>query len=87
MLQTTIEIPSVNIFECNNNKDGREIQAKPPTNQMATLKKQLATNFCIISVKLVSLEKLVHVHTLVKEMFPEEFKQNIPLGGRISHFV
>ena len=32
VLQTTTEIPSVNIFERNNNKDGREIQqAKPPT--------------------------------------------------------
>ena len=54
---------------------------------MVRLQKQVATTFCNISVKLVPLEKLEHVHPLVKEMFPEELKQNIPLGGRISHFV
>ena len=54
---------------------------------MVGLQKQVATTFCKISVELVPLEKLEHVHPLVKEMFPEELKQNVPLGGRISHFV
>ena len=54
---------------------------------MVRLQKQVATTFCNISVKLVPLEKLEHVHPLVKEMFPEELKKYIPLGGRISHFV
>ena len=86
-METTTEFPSVNIFERSNNKDGREIQqATPPMNQMLRLKKQVATTFCNISVELVPLEKLEHVHPLVKEMFPEELKQNVPLGGRISHF-
>ena len=56
-------------------------------NKMIRLKKQVATTFCNISVKLVPLEKLENVHPLVKEMFPEELKQNVPLGGRISNFV
>ena len=44
--------------------------------------------FCNISVELVSLEKLEHVHPLVKTMFPEELKQqDVPLGGRISRFI
>lgn len=30
---------------------------------------------------------LVPLYPLVKEMFPEELKQDDPLGGRISHFV
>ena len=86
-MEITTEFPSVNIFERRNNKDGREIQqATPPMNQMLRLKKQVATTFCNISVELVPLEKLEHVHPLVKEMFPEELKQNVPLGGRISHF-
>ena len=86
-METTTEFPSVNIFERSNNKDGREIQqATPPMNQMLRLKKQVATTFCNISVELVPLEKLEHVHPLVKEMFPEELKQNVPLGGKISHF-
>ena len=54
---------------------------------MVRLQKQVATTFCNISVELVPLEKLENVHPLVKEMFPEELKQNAPLGGRISHFV
>ena len=54
---------------------------------MVGLQKQVATTFCNISVELVPLEKLEHVHPLVKEMFPEELKQNVHLGGRISHFV
>ena len=45
------------------------------------------TTFCNISVELVPLEELEHVHPLVKEMFPEELKQNVPLGGASSHFV
>ena len=86
-MEITTEFPSVNIFERSNNKDGREIQqATPPMNQMLRLKKQVATTFCNISVELVPLEKLEHVHPLVKEMFPEELKQNVPLGGKISHF-
>ena len=86
-METTTEFPSVNIFERSNNKDGREIQqATPPMNQMLRLQKQVATTFCNISVELVPLEKLEHVHPLVKEMFPEELKQNVPLGGKISHF-
>ena len=80
MLETTTEFPFVNIFERSNNKDGREIQqATPPMNQMLRLQKQVATTFCNISVELVPLEKLEHVHPLVKEMFPEELKQNVPL--------
>ena len=86
-MEITTEFPSVNIFERSNNKDGREIQqAKSPMNQMVRLQKQFTTIFCNISVELVTLEKLEHVHPLVKEMFPEELKQNVPLGGRISHF-
>ena len=30
---------------------------------------------------------LVPLYPLVKEMFPEELKQDDPLGGRTSHFV
>ena len=87
VLETTTGFPSVNIFERSNNKDGREIQqAKPPINQMVRLQKQVANTFCNISVELLPLEKLENVHPLVKEMFPEELKQNVPLG-RISHFV
>ena len=57
------KIPSINIFERNNNKDGREIQqVKPPINQMVRLQKQVATTFCNISV-----EKLEHLHPLIKE--------------------
>ena len=67
VLETTIEFPSVNIFERSNNKDSREIQqAKPPINQMVKLQKQVATTFCNISVELVPLEKLEHVHPSVK---------------------
>ena len=87
MLETTTEFPSVNIFDRSNNY-GREIQqAKQPINQMVRLKKQVATTFCNISVELVPLEKLEHVHPLLKKMFPEELNQNVPLGGRISHFA
>ena len=87
MLETTTELPSVNMFKHSNNKDGREIQqAKPPINQMVRLQKQVTTTFCNISVKLVPPEKLENVHPLVKETFPEELKQNVPLGVRISHF-
>ena len=83
MLETTTEFPSVNIFKRSNNKDSREIQqAKPPINQMVRLQKQVATTFWIISVELVPLENLIHVHPLVKIMVPEELKQNVPLGGK-----
>ena len=83
MLETTTEFPSVNIFKRSNNKDSREIQqAKPPINQMVRLQKQVATTFWNISVELVPLENLIHVHPLVKIMVPEELKQNVPLGGK-----
>ena len=52
-----------------------------------TTQKEMATAFCNISVELVPIEKITHVYPLVKEMFPEELKENVPLGGRISHFV
>ena len=54
---------------------------------MVRLQKQEASTFWTISVELVPPEKLIHIHSLVKEMFPEKLKRNIPLGGRISHFV
>ena len=54
---------------------------------MVRLQKQVASTFHNISVELVPLEKLIHIHPLVKKMFPEELKQNVPLGRRISHFV
>ena len=54
---------------------------------MVRIQKQLATTFCNISVEIVPLEKLEHVYPLVKEMFREELKQNVAIGGRISHFV
>ena len=54
---------------------------------MESLQKQAAITFCYISVQLVPLEKLEHVHPLVKSMFSEELKQNVSLRGRISHFV
>ena len=83
MLETTTEFPSVNIFKRSNKKDSREIQqAKPPINQMVRLQKQVATTFWNISVELVPLENLIHVHPLVKIMVPEELKQNVPLGGK-----
>ena len=83
MLETTTKFPSVNIFELSNNKDGREIQqAKQPLNQMVRLQKQVTT-FCNISVEPVPLEKLEHVHPLIREKSPEELKPNIPLEGRI----
>ena len=86
--ETSRENPSVNIFEFSNNKDGRETQlARPPTNQMIRLQNREKTTFCKISVELVSLQKLEHAHPLVKEMFPEQLKQNVSLGRRISHFV
>ena len=86
VLETATEFPSTNIFERSNNIDGREIQqAKLPINQIVRLQKQVATIFCNISVKLVPLEKSIQVHPLVKEMFPEELKQNVPLGGTTSH--
>ena len=53
---------------------------------MVRLQKQVATTFCNISVELVPLEKLIHVHPLVRELFSQELKQNVPLGERISHF-
>ena len=87
VLETATEFPSTNIFERSNSIDGMEIQqAKPPINQIVRLQKQVATTFCNISVKLVPLEKSIQVHPLVKEMFPEELKQNVPLGGTTSHF-
>ena len=54
---------------------------------MVRLRKKVTTTFCNISVELVPPEKLIPVHPLVKEIFPEESKQNVPPGGRISHFV
>ena len=58
-METTTEFPSVYIFECSNNKDGREMQqAKPPINQIVRFQKQVATTFCNIPVE----EKLDHVH-------------------------
>ena len=84
VLETTTKFPLVNIFELSNNKDGREIQqAKQPINKMVRLQKKVAT-FCNISVEPVPLEKLEHVHPLIKEKSPGELKPNIPLGGRIS---
>ena len=84
----TTEITSFNILEHNNKKDGREIQqAKRPTTQMVRLQMQVVTTFCNVSVELVPLEKLEHIHPLVKEMFPGELKQNVPLGRKTSHFV
>ena len=88
MLETTTEYSSINILKSSKNKDDSEIQqAEPPINLMERLQKQVEITFCYISVQLVPLEKLEHVHPLVKEMFSEELKQNVPLGGRISHFV
>ena len=88
MLETITEFRSVNIFKRSNNKDGREIQqVKRSINQMVRLRKKVTTTFCNISVELVPPEKLIPVHPLVKEIFPEESKQNVPPGGRISHFV
>ena len=54
---------------------------------MVRLQKKVTTTFCNISVELVPPEKLIHVHPLVKEIFPEELKQNAPQEGRTSHFV
>ena len=51
---------------------------------MVRLQKQVATTIYNISVEIVPQEKLEHVHPLVKEMFLEELKQNISLGGRIN---
>ena len=83
MLETTTEFPSVNIFKRINNKDSTETQqAKPPINQMVRLQKQEATTFWNISVELVPLENLIHVHPLVKIMVLEELKQNVPLEGK-----
>ena len=88
VLETTTEYSSINILKSSKNKDDSEIQqAKPPINLMERLQKQVEITFCYISVQLVPLEKLEHVHPIVKEMFSEELKQNVPLGGRISHFV
>ena len=60
---------------------------KPPKNQMVRLQKQIETTFCNVSVELVPLKILEQVQPLVKEMYPGELKQNVPLGGRISYFV
>ena len=88
VLETTTEYSSINILKSSKNKDDSEIQqAKPPINLMERLQKQVEITFCYISVQLVPLEKLEHVHPMVKEMFSEELKQNVPLGGRIFHFV
>ena len=57
-------------------------QAKQPLNQVVRLQEQVAT-FCNISVESVPLEKLEHVHPLIKEKSAEELNPNIPLGGRI----
>ena len=54
---------------------------------MVRLQKQIETTFCNVSVELVPLKILEQVHPLVKEMYPGELKQNVPLGGRISYFV
>ena len=54
---------------------------------MVRLQKQIETTFCNVSVELVPLKILEQVQPLVKEMYPGELKQNVPLGGRISHFV
>ena len=53
---------------------------------MVRLQKQVATTFYNISVELVPLETLIHVHPLVREMFPRELKQNVPREERISYF-
>ena len=87
MLESTTDFPSANILERSNNKDGRKIQGKPPKNQMVRLQKQIETTFCNVSVELVPLKILEQVQPLVKEMYPGELKQNVPLGGRISYFV
>ena len=60
---------------------------KPPKNQMVRLQKQIETTFCNVSVELVPLKILEQIQPLVKEMYPGELKQNVPLGGRISYFV
>lgn len=54
---------------------------------MVGLPKNLANCFCNISVEVVSTEKLEHCHTLVDEKFAEGLILNVPLGGRISHFL
>ena len=88
MLETTTKYSFINILKSRKNKYDCEIQqAEPAINQMERLQKQVAITFCYISVQLVPLEKLEHVQPLVKEMFTEELKQNVPLRGRISHFV
>ena len=67
MLETTTEYSSINILKSTKNKDDSEIQqAESPINQMESLQKQAAITFCYISVQLVPLEKLEHVHPLVK---------------------
>ena len=53
---------------------------------MVRLQKQVATTFYNISVELVRLETLIHVHPLIREMFPRELKQNVPREERISYF-
>ena len=53
---------------------------------MVRLQKQVATTFYNISVELVPLETLIHVHPLIREMFPRELKQNVPREERISYF-
>ena len=53
---------------------------------MVRLQKQVATTFYNISVELVPLETLIHVHPLIREMFARELKQNVPREERISYF-
>ena len=53
---------------------------------MVRLQKQVATTFYNISVELVPLETLIHVHPLIRKMFPRELKQNVPREERISYF-
>ena len=53
---------------------------------MVRLQKQVATTFYNISVELVPLETLIHVHPLIREMFPRELKQNVPREEIISYF-
>ena len=54
---------------------------------MVRLQKQVPATFYNISAEVVPLEKLEHDHRLIKEIIEGELKQNVPLGGRISHFV
>ena len=38
-------------------------------------------------ISLIPLEDLKHVHSLIKQLFSEKEIQNLPLVGRLKHFL